>query len=271
MAFIATAIGAGIGALGAGAAVGGMTALGGGLIGASLGAGVAGTMAQRSAANKASDLANGLQYQPIDLAALQKQAQGFAEENIQKSLALEQQYLPGIASARTGLQNQVSADLARGGNLSPDVINQVTKASMAQAGGGGFGAGPLTAANLGLTAYDVRQNAQKRAADLLAANPLPVSGLDPGSLASAAIAQNNQANQFQLSKVGAITNANQSKADAASSLAGSIGSMASIYGGMQGSTIPRVSTPSSLSNTGPTFGSTSGPATIFTAGNWPRK
>jgi hypothetical protein len=245
MAFVATAVGGIGGALLGGSALGaslGMTAITGGLAGAALGSSVGGTIAQQQAAKQAANIAGNLQYQPIDLAALQKQAQGFAEENIQRSLALEQQYLPGVAASRAGLQGQVAADLSRGGNLPPDVINQVTKASMAQAGSGGFGAGPLTAANLGLTAYDIRQRAQQRAADLLAQNPLPVSGLDPGSLASAAIAQNQQANQFELGKAGAITNAIQSRADANSALAGSLGSIASIYGGMK----PKTAAPSTV-------------------------
>jgi hypothetical protein len=247
MAFVATAVGGIGGALLGGSALGaslGMTAITGGLAGAALGSSVGGTIAQQQAAKQAANIAGNLQYQPIDLAALQKQAQGFAEENIQRSLALEQQYLPGVAASRAGLQGQVAADLSRGGNLPPDVINQVTKASMAQAGSGGFGAGPLTAANLGLTAYDIRQRAQQRAADLLAQNPLPVSGLDPGSLASAAIAQNQQANQFELGKAGAITNAIQSRADANSALAGSLGSIASIYGGMKPGTAAPSTVPS---------------------------
>jgi hypothetical protein len=252
MAFVATAVtgigGAllGAGTLGGAGLLGGgiAGALAGGLGGAALGSSIGGTIAQQQAAKQAANIAGNLQYQPIDLDALQKQAQGVAEENIQKSLALEQQYLPGIAASRAGLQGQVAADLSRGGNLPPDVINQVTKASMAQAGSGGFGAGPLTAANLGLTAYDIRQRAQQRAADLLAQNPLPVSGLDPGSLASAAIGQNQQANQFELGKAGALTNAIQSKADASSALAGTLGSVASIYGGVKPSTAAPSTIPS---------------------------
>lgn len=243
MAFVATAVGGIGGALLAGGVAGGLSAGAGALLGAGLGASVGGTLAQQKAAKQAAGIAENLQYQPIDLNALQQQAQGFAEQNIQKSLALEAQYLPGIAATRTGLQGQVASDLAQGGRLPADVINQVTRASMAQAGTGGFGAGPLTAANLGLTAYDIRQRAQQRAADLLAANPLPVSGLDPGSLASAVIAQNQQANQFNLGKAGALTSAIQSKADAASGLAGTLGAIGSIYGmrpasNITGSTLP---------------------------------
>lgn len=247
MSFVATAVGGIGGALLGGSAIGatvGITsAAAGALAGATLGASVGGTLAQQRAAKQAAGIAENLQYQPIDLNALQQQAQGFAEQNIQRSLALEAQYLPGIAATRTGLQSQVASDLAQGGRLPADVINQVTRASMAQAGTGGFGAGPLTAANLGLTAYDIRQRAQQRASELLAQNPLPVSGLDPGSLASAAIGQNQQANQFNLGKAGVLTNAIQSKADAASGLAGTLGAIGSIYGmrpasNITGSTLP---------------------------------
>ena len=116
-----------------------------------------------NAQRKSSELVNQQQYKPIDLEALQKQAQGYAQQNLEKSIALERQYMPDVSAARFGVQKQVAQDLARGGNLPPDVANQVTRASMAQAGSGGFGAGPLTAAQLGLTSMDLRNQAQQKA------------------------------------------------------------------------------------------------------------
>lgn len=240
MSFIATAV-VGIGGAAAGAGLLGTaaaTALGGsavlgGLAGMAVGGGIGGAMDAKSAANKAQSMVNNLQYQPIDLNKLQEQAQGFAEQNIAKSLELEKTYLPGVAAARTGLQHQVAQDLMRGGNLPTDVSNQVTKASMAQAGTGGFGAGPLTAAQLGLSAYDMRTQAQQRANAFLQSNPLPTSGIDPGSLASAAIGQSNAQNQFNLSKAGAQANILQSqgRADAAmgGAIAGGLGSIAAKF------------------------------------------
>lgn len=182
-----------------------------------------------NAASKAANAAKNLQYQPIDLNALQQQAQGFAEQNLQKSIALEREYMPELSAARFGLQKQVAQDLERGGQLPLDVANQVTRASMAQAGAGGFGAGPLTAAQLGLTSFDIRQRALDRAAMLSENSPLPVSGLDPGSLASAAIGQNQQMNQFNMDKTAAISRANQSKADAWAGGLSSLGKIASMW------------------------------------------
>lgn len=224
----ALAAGAGSAALslGAGTALG---VAGTALTAAGLGAAVGGSIDQYSAAKKAQSMAQNLQYKPIDLDALQKQAQGYAEQNIQKSIELEKQYMPELSAARFGLQKQVATDLERGGMLPLDVANQVTRATMAQAGAGGFGAGPLTAANLGLTAYDIRQRALDRAAALTEATPLPVSGLSPGDLASAAIGQNQQMNQFEVSKTGALANALQSQAAAGSGLAGALTSAASLY------------------------------------------
>lgn len=228
------AIGAVLGAVGGAAAAPGaftLASLGSAtaLAGAGLGMAVGSSIDQANAAKKAQSMAQNLQYKPIDLDALQKQAQGYAQENIAKSIELEKQYMPELSAARFGLQKQVAADLERGGRLPLDVANQVTRATMAQAGAGGFGAGPLTAANLGMTAYDLRQRALDRAAMLTESTPLPVSGLSPGDLASAAIGQSQAQNQFELSKTGALANALQSRAAATSGLAGAFLSAAQLY------------------------------------------
>ena len=219
--------------------VGGLAATAGGLIGgttAALAAGglglTAGSMISNSIAQKkAADVVGNLQYQPIDLDKLQQQAQGYAQQNIAKSIELEKQYMPDVAAARFGLQKQVAEDLARGGNLPPDVANQVTRATMARAGAGGFGAGPLTAAQLGLTSLDLRNQAQQKAAALTAGATagLPTSGLDPGSLASAAIGQNQAQNQFALGKAGALTNVYQSQANTSAANVGNLAAMASLW------------------------------------------
>lgn len=181
-----------------------------------------------NAAKKNKTDTSNLQYQPIDLASLQKQAQDTAVQNATNSLALERSLQPGVANARTDLQDQVSADLAAGGNLPADVANQVTRSSITGADSAGLlgGGGPITAASLGLTALQLRNANQAKAANLLSANPLPVAGLDPGQIASAAIANNNAQNQFNLYKSGAMNNVNQANANANAGILGSLGSLA---------------------------------------------
>lgn len=200
------------------------------------GATVASSLAQRSALKKAQGQLNNLQYQPIDLAKLQTDARENAEQNLAKSIALEQKYMPQVSAARFGLQTQIAQDLARGGRLPLDVANQVTRSTMAQAGAGGFGAGPLTAAQLGLSSLDLRSRAQERANAFLAANQLPVSGLDPGALASATIGQNQAQNQFDLSKAGAQANLIQSQGNATASMIGQLGALGGMYYAGGGST-----------------------------------
>lgn len=199
------------------------------------GATVASSVVQRNAAKKAQAQIDSLQYQPIDLAKLQTDARENAEQNLAKSIALEQKYMPQVSAARFELQSQIAQDLARGGKLPLDVANQVTRSSMAQAGAGGFGAGPLTAGQLGLTSLDLRARAQERANAFLAANQLPVSGLDPGALASAAIGQSQAQNQFDLSKAGAQANLIQSQGNAMSSMIGQLGALGGMYYGGGGS------------------------------------
>jgi hypothetical protein len=189
-----------------------------------------------SATKKAQSQISNLQYQPIDLNKLQTEARENAEQNLAKSIALEEKYMPQVSAARFGLQTQIAQDLARGGKLPLDVANQVTRSSMAQAGAGGFGAGPLTAAQLGLTSLDLRARAQERASAFLNANQLPVSGLDPGALASAAIGQSDAQNQFGLSKAGAQANLIQSQGNAMANTLGTLGALGGAYFGGGGST-----------------------------------
>jgi hypothetical protein len=220
-----------------------------------------------SAQRKASDLVNQQQYKPIDLEALQRQAQGYAQQNLEKSIALEQQYMPDVSAARFGLQKQVAQDLERGGNLPTDVANQVTRATMARAGAGGFGAGPLTAAQLGLSAMDLRNQAQQKALSLTsnATAGLPTSGLDPGSLASAAISQNQAQNQFDLSKAGAQANLIQSKANTQAQLLGNLGSLAGMAN-FGGSTPGSAGTLPMGGNTNPSFNLPTYSGTTFSTG-----
>lgn len=181
-----------------------------------------------NASKKAASQANNMAYQPIDLDALQTKAQAYAKQNAINSLALEQELTPDLSAARFETQKQVAADLARGGNLPTDIANQVSRSAITGANAAGFtgAAGPITAANIGTTATAYRNANQEKAMNLMNANPLPISGLDPGSLASASIGQNNAINQFNMSKLGAQSAANQSQANTWSSALGGLGSIA---------------------------------------------
>ena len=77
---------------------------------------------------------------------------------------------------------------------------------------------------------------------------LPTSGLDPGALASAAIGQNQQMNQFNIDKTGLLTNALQSQANAQSALGGSLMGAANIYGNMVGTKTPNTPNPFNTGN-----------------------
>lgn len=194
--------------------------------------GAAGTLGaaymSSQAAGDNQQIANNLQYQPIDINALQSTAQQTAASNAANSIALEQQNEPGLSAARFGLQNTVASQLAQGGNLSPDVYNQTANAAISGANSAGLtgAGGPITAASIGQTSQALLQQRIQNAGNLVNANALPVAGLDPGQIASALVGQNNAENQFALSKAGYQTNANQSSADAWGSAAGAIGGVA---------------------------------------------
>jgi hypothetical protein len=187
----------------------------------------------KKSADKSEDMVSNLQYQPIDLKQLQEQARTTAEENARKSIELEKELNPDLSTARFDSQKMVADDLKDGGQLPTDVANAVTSGGIAQSNKAGLygGGGPITAANLGLTALGLRDQRLTRALTLAQANPTPTAGLDPGAVASLEVAQNNALNQFNLAKSGALNKANQSKSDATSSLIGAAGSVASAYFG----------------------------------------
>lgn len=151
---------------------------------------------------------NSLTYTPIDTTALAQQATEQAAQNATQSLALEAQLSPGVSATRTGLQDTVANQLSQGGNLPPDVANLVSRETAGTSGSAGVlgSQTPLTAASLGLTSLGLMQQRQNNAGALLAANPVPTAGLDPGALASASIANTNAANNFALAKTGAQGN-----------------------------------------------------------------
>ncbi len=191
----------------------------GSVISAGVGA-VASNDASRKAKHAVGDarkIADAVEYQPIDIAALTKTAHDQAVANATQSLDLERQLQPGVAETRQALQQSVADQLRMGGNLPPDVINQVTQAARTTSGSSGTLGGssvPLTAARIGQSALGLLNMRQQNASNLLATNPLPAAGLDPGTLASLE-AQNNAAqNQFNLAKAGVETNLVNSQAQA---------------------------------------------------------
>jgi hypothetical protein len=181
----------------------------------------AGTAASISASRKASaaqkdallrqqDIAANLKYEPINIENLKEQTRQQAIANATQSLALERELRPDVAATRQMAAERVRSDLALGGQLSPDVANQVARASRTMGAMSGAPAGPLTAAQIGLTAEGLRSQRLTQANQLLQANPLMPAGLDPGALASAIVSQNAAMNQFNAAKAGVNANLAQS-------------------------------------------------------------
>jgi hypothetical protein len=192
-------------------------------------AGVASSIsAQRKAQSAAKDalaqqqqLAANLKYEPVNIENLKEQARQQAITNATQSLALERELSPDVAATRQMVAERVRSDLGLGGQLSPDVQAQVARASRVSGALSGAPAGPLTAAQIGLTAEGLRSQRLGQAEQFLTQNRLPVAGLDPGSLASAIVAQNAAMNQFNLAKAGVGANLAQSGAQVAAGAAGS--------------------------------------------------
>jgi hypothetical protein len=192
-------------------------------------AGVASSIsAQRKAQSAAKDalaqqqqLAANLKYEPVNIETLKEQARQQAITNATQSLALERELSPDVAATRQMVAERVRSDLGLGGQLSPDVQAQVARASRVSGALSGAPAGPLTAAQIGLTAEGLRSQRLGQAEQFLTQNRLPVAGLDPGSLASAIVAQNAAMNQFNLAKAGVGANLAQSGAQVAAGAAGS--------------------------------------------------
>lgn len=158
--------------------------------------------------NQEAGAINALQYTPLDLTALQQTAEQDAAQNVAGSLALQQQYQPGVFSSNNSVQNLVASNIANPGNIPADVQAQVQREAGGQAGASGLlgSNAPYTAATLGNTALNLTNQRIQQSEQLSAANPSPVSGLNPASLAGYATAQNNAQNQFGLSKLQAQQN-----------------------------------------------------------------
>lgn len=213
--------------------------LGAAVVGA--GASIYSSKQQSKAAQKALDaqrgIATDIKYEPIDIEKLKREATAAAIDNATNSLALERQLQPNVAATREELSRQIGDDLKLGGNLTTDVANRVTTAGRtigARSGTGSGGTVPLTASLLGLSSIDLLNQRRAAAGNLLGANPLPVAGLDPGSIASAEVANNAANNQFNLEKAGVSSNLANSEAAARSAQiggqAGEVSSLANLLG-----------------------------------------
>lgn len=158
--------------------------------------------AQKDALARQGEIAGGTRYAPIDLENLKEQTRQQAITNATQSLALERELRPDVAATRQMVAERVRSDLSLGGMLSPDVANQVARAARTMGASSGAPAGPLTAAQIGLTAEGLRAARLGQANELLRANPLMPAGLDPGTLASAIVAQSGAMNTFNMEKAG---------------------------------------------------------------------
>ena len=151
---------------------------------------------------------NSLAYTPLNLTQLQQQAEATAAQNVAGSLALQQQYQPGVAASNAGVQQLIGQNIQNPGAIPADIQTQVGREAAGQAGGSGLlgSNSGYTAATLGNTALNLQNQRIQQSLALGAANPNPVSGLDPSYLAQAAFSQNQAGNQFGLSKLGAQAN-----------------------------------------------------------------
>lgn len=188
--------------------------------------------AAKAAVSQQRSLVNDLKYEPIDIEALKKEATQTAIDNATRSLAIERDLNPDVAAARSELARQVNSELALGGNLSPDVVNRVTSAGRTIGASSGIGSPstvPLTASLLGLTSMDLANKRRAEAAGLIAANDLPMAGLDPGAVAALQVAQNNAENDFNMSKTNANMNLAESEQTARTAqIGGQVGMISSL-------------------------------------------
>lgn len=230
-----------------------------------LGAGV--SLYEGSQANKAisqeQNLLNNLQYEPINIQQLQQQATAASIADATNSLALQRSLQPAVAQSNAELQSSVAKQLALGGNLNADTLNQVEQAgrTAGSISGATGNAAPLTSALIGQNSINLLQQRQNAATALSAANPAPTVGLSAQDIASATEANNNALNQFNLAKAGAQSNLINSGAQSSAATAGGIGGslssaaalLALLSKGGSSTATPTLGTgvPSSFSGTSP--------------------
>ncbi len=121
-----------------------------------------------------------------DIPYLQETARREAIINAMNAAALEREMTPETARMRTGLRQQLEQDFA--GGPSRELSNLWLRQGLSDV----IGTGARTESGFARSAladrsrrdyFANRQNLQDRVATYLAANPMPVAGIDPGSLA----------------------------------------------------------------------------------------
>lgn len=204
----------------------------------------------KKALQGAQGVADRLTYQPIDINKVKQDAADQAVTNATASLDLERRLQPDVAATRANLSKTVSDQLALGGKLPPDIANMIAQnARIAGGTSGGFGGTPgVTAGLLGTSALSLLNSRIGNANSLLAANPLPTAGLDPGSLASLEVGQNSAMNDFNAAKAGVQTNLINSQGQASAAgiggAANSLSGLLGLYAALGAQKIPGGVTPS---------------------------
>lgn len=125
----------------------------------------------------------------LDFSMLDKSMERQGILNSLNSRRVEQETTPQIAAARQGLESQIVGDLNQD-QLPAMLQRQYANAGITDAISSGMGVGSsagksIVANTLGKGLIDWRNQNQQKAAALLSNNPLPITGLDPGSRASA--------------------------------------------------------------------------------------
>jgi hypothetical protein len=154
--------------------------------------------------------------QNMDINGLQTMVGNESLKNALDAAAREQQLTPDIAATRAGLSKQVNEDL--NGGPSVQLSNEWLKQGLGDTIATGANAdGTFARSALADTTrqdyYQNRDAQQAKAASLLSANPLPVTGLDPGTLASyktgVESGNTNALNNYTQNVLGALGNESQ--------------------------------------------------------------
>jgi len=179
------------------------------------------TGAEMSALNLGNGVTMGAVNMPPELRdpniqGLQTMAKDQSEINALNSKALEEEMTPGIADIRGQLTDQVQSDLK--GDPSTQLSNMWLKQGLNDVitAGGNTNGTFARSALADTTRQDYYQNRdaqQAKAAALLQANPMPVAGLDVGSLAGtmtqASTDNANALDAYKANVLGALSNQQQ--------------------------------------------------------------
>lgn len=123
----------------------------------------------------------------LDPYKAQEMGLGWGRENALESRKLQAEMDPYVAKTRALLQEQVYKNLELGERMTPEMQRAIVGTALSNAGsaGIGFGSGAargLTGASVGWKMNELGQQRRAEASGLLAANPEPQIGIDPGEL-----------------------------------------------------------------------------------------